>query len=53
MPPVAEEREERGEVIAKDERLSGYLDNKIVFTDTSEHKENKVRGGGRGGGGTV
>ena len=42
MPPVLPERSSRGEVIESDQQLEGYVDSKMVFTDVSEHKENKV-----------
>ena len=45
MPPVLEERAPWGEVIEKDERLAGYVDNKMIFTDISTPKEHRVSSG--------
>ena len=42
MPPVLPEREARGEVIDRDKRLDKYLDHKMVFTETTQHMDNKV-----------
>ena len=43
MPPVLPLRRKSGKEIERDERLSGYLETKMVVTDTSEHKEDYVR----------
>lgn len=43
MSPVLPERAERGEVIERDERLEGVLENKMIFTDISPNKDNIVR----------
>ncbi|XP_064382419.1 small ribosomal subunit protein mS22-like isoform X2 [Halichondria panicea] len=43
MPPIVPVREPQGEVGERDEILDQYLDNKMVFTDTTQHKENKER----------
>lgn len=42
MPPVVDERPPRGEVVEKDENLSGAVKNRVIFTDTTHHKEDKV-----------
>jgi len=43
MPPVLPERTPRGEVIERDERLVGATKFRMIFTDITHHKENKVR----------
>ena len=43
MPPVVPERSPTGEVIEDDERLDKASEHKIIFTDTSQHKENRVK----------
>ena len=42
MPPIVPVREPQGEVGERDEILDQYLDTKMVFTDTTQHKDNKV-----------
>ena len=42
-PPILPVRIPRGEMIAVDENLAAANSHRIVFTDTSQHKENQVR----------
>lgn len=43
MPPVLPERAPRGEVIERDDKLAGAIQHKMIFTDITHHKEDKVR----------
>lgn len=42
-PPILPERIPCGEVIEVDENLAGAIDHRIIFTETSQHKENQVQ----------
>ena len=42
MPPILPERTPRGEVIERDDRLAGATKLRMIFTDITHHKENKV-----------
>ena len=42
MPPVLPEREPRGAVIEKDEKLDQAIKQCYVFTDTTQHMDDKV-----------
>lgn len=41
-PPILPERLPCGEVIEVDENLAGAIDHRMIFTETSQHKENQV-----------
>ena len=41
-PPILPERELCGEILEVDEDLAGAVSHKIVFTETTQHKENEV-----------
>ncbi len=41
-PPILPVREPQERMIVKDDRLDKYLGCKMVFTDTTQHKENGV-----------
>ena len=42
MPPVLVERSPRGAVIEVDEKLAEAIETRVIFTDTTQHKEDKV-----------
>lgn len=42
-PPILPERLPCGEVIEVDENLAGAIDHRMIFTETSQHKENQLR----------
>ena len=42
MPPVLPEREPKGAVIEKDEKLDKAIKQRYVFTDTTQHMDDKV-----------
>ena len=42
MPPVLPEREPKGATIEVDEGLSGVIDHPMVFTETTQHMDDKV-----------
>lgn len=41
-PPILPERLPCGEVIEVDENLAEAISHRMIFTETSQHKENKV-----------
>jgi hypothetical protein len=41
-PPILPERTPCGEVMEVDEDLTGVTSHRIIFTETSQHKENQV-----------
>ena len=43
MPPVLPERSPRGQIIEVDEKLAGAIKNRFIFTETTHHKDDKVR----------
>lgn len=43
MTPVVAERAWRGETLKYDQELEGFLDHRMVFTDISMNRENRVR----------
>lgn len=43
MTPVVAERAWRGETLKYDQKLEGFLDHRMVFTDISMNRENRVR----------
>ena len=42
MTPVLPERKPRGQTLRHDQELDGFLDHRMIFTDISTNKENKV-----------
>lgn len=42
MPPVLPERKSKGAAIEKDEKLDKAIDHQFVFTDTTQHMDDKV-----------
>lgn len=42
-PPILSERLPCGEVIEVDENLAGAITNRMIFIETSQHKENQVQ----------
>ena len=42
-PPILPQRVDSGEVIEVDEKLAGAIPHKVIFTETSQHKDNQVR----------
>ena len=45
-PHILPERELRGEIIEVDEDIAGAISNKMIFTETTQHKDNEVKGEG-------
>ena len=41
-PPILPQRVDSGEVIEVDEKLAGATTHKVIFTETSQHKDNQV-----------
>ena len=41
-PPILPKRTPCGEVIEVDENLAGAVSHRMIFTETSQHKDNKV-----------
>lgn len=41
-PPILPERTASGEVIHVDEKLAGATTHRMIFTETSQHKDNQV-----------
>ena len=42
MPPVLPERKSKGAAIEKDEKLDKAIQHRFVFTDTTQHMDDKV-----------
>ena len=41
-PPILPQRTANGEVIEVDEKLAGATTHRMIFTETSQHKDNQV-----------
>ena len=43
MPPVLPMRQHKKSVIEVDEKLAGAIENQFIFTETTQHKDDKVK----------